>query len=150
MTNEQVAFVADALLALCEKEGDRPYYSEDGMRHKLKLAERREPIYGHLLAGRRADPLLEHEFREVFELARLTERQNEVLRMKLEGFTFEEIGAGRGKTRQGAQRIFVQALKKLSRAFRVYPFRGISDVYRSETRRGLARTGFGTIPVRAA
>ncbi len=135
MTNEQIAFVADSLLALCEKSPERPCYSDDVMRQKLKLAERREPVYGHLLMGRRDDPLLQDECRDVFEIAKLTERQSIVLHLRLEGYTFEEIGSRRGHSKQGAQNIFIQALKKLTHSFRVYPFRGLSDVYRWEVKR---------------
>lgn len=147
MTDEDCLFIADALLALCEKPADRPYYSEEGMRAKLRKAQQREPIYGHLLGGKQDDPILKEECVEVFDLANLTVRQTEVLWMRLEGYTFEEIGKSGGHSKQGAQNIFVQALKKLSRAFRVYPFRGLSDVYREETRRGSMSRPFGTIPV---
>lgn len=149
MTHDQAAFIADALLALCERTPERPFYTEESMRYKLKQAQRREPIYGHLIMGRRDDPMLRDECEDVFSLARLTDRQADVLWKRLDGWTFEEIGRAGGHTKQGAQSIFVQALKKLARAFRVYPYRGLSDVYRIEVRRGSSRRGFGTIPATA-
>ena len=146
MSPNDLSFVADALLALCEKPQTRPFYSEEGMRIKLKRADWRDPLYGHLLQQKGADPLLQNECDEVFRSARLTARQTEVLMRRLEGWTFEEIGQEAGHSRQGAQHIFVQALKKIARAFRVYPWKGLAEVYRWETRRGLSRAGSGRIP----
>lgn len=145
MTTEDLKFVADALLALCEKAPQRPYYSEEGLRAKLKRAERKDPLYGHLVHHRGEDPLLKSECAEVFSRARLTPRQSEVLLRRLEGWTFEEIGNSAGHSKQGAQHIFIQALKKIARSFHVYPFRGLSEVYRWETRRGSPRAGAGKI-----
>jgi len=150
MDNEQIAFVADALLALCEGSTDRPFYSDARLQQKRLAAERRDPIYAQLIGGRPHDLLLEEECRDVLCQARLTERQSIVLGMRLDGFTFEEIGRRRGHTKQGAMRIFVQALKKIARSFRVYPFRGISEVYRNEVRRGASKGRFGTIAPRTA
>jgi hypothetical protein len=147
MKTEDLAFVADALLALCERSDDEPYYSEDTLRAKLKLAERRDPLYAHLMLPHGDDPLLREECRCVIELAGLTRRQLDVLSSRLEGWTFEEIGRRGGHSKQGAQSIFVQALKKLTRTFRVYPFRGLSEVYWRETHRGARSCGFGRMPV---
>ncbi len=145
MTREDYAFVADALLALCEKPADRPYFSEEGLRQKLKLSARRDVHFdpSHLMQA--DDPLLKLECQEVFAQARLTDRQALVLAKRLEGWTFEEIGQAEGHSKQNAQNIFIQALKKIVRSFRVYPFKGLSDVYRSEVRRGLSRTRTGKI-----
>lgn len=145
MTCEDLSFVADALLALCERTADRPFYSEETFRLKLKLAERREPLLEPIEALRTDDALLRVECRDVFREAKLTERQAAVLARRLDGWTFEEIGKEGGHSKQGAQHIFVQALKKIVRAFRVYPFKGLSDVYRDEVRRGLPRTRTGRI-----
>lgn len=149
MTVEQAAFIADALLAMCEREPDRPFYSDRSMTLKLKVAEHRDPLYAHLMVGRSDDPLLRSEIEGIFELAKLTEKQSNVLTKRLDGFTFDEIGRLAGHSKQSAQRIFQQALKKLARAFRVYPYRGLSEVYRRELKRGSAGGRFGTIPVRS-
>lgn len=146
MLTEDLSFVAEALLAICEKDARRPYYNDERMLAKLKLAERREPKFGHLLDLKEDDPLLRSECEAVMARARLTDRQADVFAKRMEGWTFEEIGKGGGHTKQAAQHIFVQALKKIARAFRVYPLRGLSDVYRWETRRGLRRPGLGKIP----
>jgi hypothetical protein len=125
LSPDDLSFVADALLALCERGSERPWYSEEGMR------------------------VLSRECHDVFCRAGLTRRQSVVLLQRLEGWTFEEIGRAVGGSKQGAQHVFVQAVKKIARAFRVYPFKGLSEVYRWETRRGLRRSGLGRIPLSA-
>lgn len=150
MLTEDLSFVAEALIALCEKDSRRPIYSEDRLIGKLKLAERREPQYGHLVVQRDDDPLLRSECAAIFSSARLTDRQADVFVKRIEGWTFEEIGRAAGHSKQAAQHIFVQALKKIGRAYRVYAFRGLSEVYRWETRRGLRKQGLGRIPASAS
>jgi hypothetical protein len=145
MTREDLSFVADALLELCQKPSDRPYYTEHGMAARLKLAERRDPLAQSIEVLRPEDPLLRAECHEVFRQAKLTDRQAQVLAKRLEGWTFEEIGQAAGHSKQSVQHVFVLALKKIVRTFRVYPFKGLSDVYRSEVRRGLTRTRTGKI-----
>ena len=146
MTTEDLKFVADALLALCERAPQQPFYSDEGLRVKLKRAERKEALYGHLVHHRGEDPLLKSECADVFHRAKLTPKQSDVLLRRLEGWTFEEIGNVAGHSKQGAQHIFIQALKKIARSLHVYPFRGLSEVYRWETRRGSRRAGVGKIP----
>jgi DNA-binding NarL/FixJ family response regulator len=147
MTKDDLRFVADALLALCEPDPSRPFYSEEAFDHKLKLAYHREPkLIGLILVKHLQDDLLAHECEDVLDAAGLTCRQLEVLQMRIEGYTFEEIGARGNHTKQGAQNIFVQALKKLGRSCRVYRYEGLSEVYRSELRRGLRPKAFGRMP----
>ena len=140
--SEDLSFVADALLALCARERDAPFYTGDGYEAKLRRIRRRErePV-GELVSGR-VDSLLGVECRDVLRNAGLTERQREVLDLRLEGFTFEEIGQMGRTTKQGAMSVFIQALKKVSRTFAAYPYAGLSEVYRSEVRR---RSRFGTM-----
>lgn len=143
MKTEDLAFVADALLALCERSSTQPFYTERGYQQKLKRDLPREMIVAPLIQGKPHDQLLESEFRTIFELAKLTDRQAEVLTRKMEGYTFEQIGSERGATKQSAQNAFVQAIKKLARSFYVYPYRGLSDAYRCDIRRG--HNAFGKI-----
>ena len=142
---EDLSFVADALLALCERERDAPYFTEDGFEAKLMRIRHREThSAGELVAGR-GDQMLAIECRDVMRAAGLTARQREVLDLRLEGFTFEEIGQFGRTTKQGAMRVFVQALKKVSRTFRAYPYAGLSEVYRSEVKRRSRGPSFGTM-----
>ena len=59
--------------------------------------------------------------------------------MRLEGRTFEDIGRLRRHTKQAAQNIFVQALKKFARALAVYEYTGLAEVYQNEINRGRRR-----------
>lgn len=145
MTKEDISFVADALLALCEKDSSAPFYSEGVLDIKIRRAERRARPLAEFLLRREDEGMLAHEWSDALRRADLTENQREVLEMRLNGRTFDEIGRRRCTTKQGAQRVFVHALKKLVRAWDVYPYQGLSDVYRSEIRRGRRAKAFGTI-----
>lgn len=147
MDAEDLRFVADALLALCARDRDAPFYTEQGFESKLIRVRRKEsssPTAGEMVA-QRADSLLAVECRDVMTAARLTLRQQEVLNLRLEGFTFEEIGRQGRTSKQGAMSIFVQALKKISRTFRDYPYAGLSEVYRCEVKRRSRGAPFGTM-----
>ncbi|AIE83620.1 hypothetical protein OP10G_0252 [Fimbriimonas ginsengisoli Gsoil 348] len=76
--------------------------------------------------------LIRRECFAIFRSAELTARQASVVAQRLDGLTFDEIGAARGHTKQGAHRIFCQALKKIGHARTVYPYTGLSEVYRGE------------------
>ena len=140
-----LSFVADALLALCEKEKDAPFFTEDGFEAKLLRIRRRETDTATDLISGRGDDMLTAECRDVLRRSGLTLRQQEVLELRLEGFTFEEIGTKGRTTKQGAMSVFIQALKKISRTFRDYPYAGLSEVYRSETKRRCRGRSFGTM-----
>lgn len=136
MKRQELGFVADALLTLCERDRNAPHYTERAFETKLLDARRREPRLAHLAMGRGGHPLLCSEIEAIITDARLTDRQKTVFRLRMQGRTFEEIGKLGGHTKQGAQSVFCQAMKKLVRAQDVYPFRGLSDVYQDEVRRG--------------
>lgn len=145
MNQTDLAFVADALLALCEAEARAPFYTESTFERKLVKARQKEPLFAKLAPKAGDDALLESECRQVFRAASLTARQTEVLTLRLEGHTFEEIGARNRRTKQSAMNVFVQALKKIRRSFDVYPYAGLSEVYKREIRRGTPLRRFGTM-----
>ncbi len=147
MTSEDIQFVADALLALCERDAQRPFYTEEQMRLRTLYTARKDPFHAHILQARGEDPLVLSECRGVVRHARLTRRQMEVLAKRMDGWSFGEIALRAGHSKQGARSIFLQALKKLARALHVYPFRGLSDVYWRETHRGVRSGGLGRIQV---
>ena len=95
-----------------------------------------------------SDHLFLTECLAIVERAHLTKRQAEVLSLRLEGYTFEQIGQHRGHTKQGAQRIFMQALKKIRRSVHVYRYRGLGEVYRFEVLRGGFWKTFGRMSSR--
>jgi DNA-binding NarL/FixJ family response regulator len=145
IADDTMRFVAEALLEMCEQERSAPFYTDRLYARLTRRRSEREVPYGALLRRFGHDSLLASECEEVYHMAKLTPRQSEVLSMRLEGYSFEEIGRHRRHTKQGAQRIFVQALKKIAHSFRVYPYAGLSDVYERETHRGCRRGGFGTM-----
>lgn len=145
MDSIDLSFVADALLAMCERERDAPFYTDLGFEAKLQRIRRRETTSaGELISGR-GDPMLSVECRDVLLAAGLTARQQEVLDLRLEGFTFEEIGGLSQTSKQAAMNVFIQALKKISRTFRAYRYAGLSEVYGSEIKRRSRGRSFGTM-----
>jgi DNA-directed RNA polymerase sigma subunit (sigma70/sigma32) len=136
MNREDYSFIAEALLALCEKDRQSPFVSERRLEQKIRKDQQQDELALQLARKQPDDALLESECLEIVNLAKLTHRQTHVFHLRLQGHTFDEIGKGAGHSKQGAQSIFIQALKKIVRAFRVYPYTGLSDVYRWEVHRG--------------
>lgn len=145
MPRDELSLLADSLLASCERDKSSPFYTEECFRLKMLASRRRDPMNAHLAMCRPGDYLLEREVEEAIRLAGFTEKQLRVLTARLDGHSFEEIGRASGHTRQGAFSVFCQALKKLAHAFDVYPYAGLSEVYREQVRRRAARGGFGTM-----
>jgi hypothetical protein len=71
----------------------------------------------------------------VLAIAKLTRRQAEVFAAKLAGDGWLDIGQRFGYSKQAAQGIFKQAVRRLRRAWRAYPFAGLEEVYRQEVSR---------------
>jgi len=139
MTDAELTFIADALLSMCDKPADRPFYTEEALRKRLNRETCDNVLYLNLASVEKDDDLLRQEFAGIFAEARLTQRQEQVMTRKMIGRSFEEIGRELLVSKQSAQHSFVQGLKKLHRALRVYPYAGLSAVYRSETKRGAAK-----------
>jgi hypothetical protein len=145
MTKEDLSFVADALLALTEEDKSAPYHTEAKLLAKIRTDDsRKAALFDYFARSSGSDQLVRSEYDEVFARAGLTANQEEVLCLRLQGHTFEDIGSFRGHSKQGSQRIFLQALKKLVQSHHVYPYTGLGEVYRSEVRRG-PRNRFGTM-----
>lgn len=136
MQSRIMSEAADALLSLVEKDPLVPHYGEQSFRRKIATSNRRSRALEAPLGGKEFVYLLQEEWADVIRDAGLTVRQLEVLALRLEGNTFEQIGTIGGHTKQGAQNIFFQAAKKLVRAWMDYPYRGLHQVYREEVRRG--------------
>lgn len=130
---------ADALLSRVERDPGAPHYSEDSFRRKVDESNRRTLLLPVPLGGKESLHLLQSEWSDVIDAAHLTRRQCEVLTMRFEGHTFEQIGQAHGHSKQGAQNIFFQAAKKLAKAWMDYPYRGLGHVFREEVRRGAPR-----------
>lgn len=137
----EVSLIADALLACIPRDRNCPHYSEESFRRKLKGQQARE-INLPLTIGRMgAIELYRSEWIEITEAACLTPKQLDVVKMRMEGHTFEEIGRTFGHSKQGAQNIFYQGAKKLAKAWMDYPYRGLPNVYEEECKRGLKVRG---------
>lgn len=123
------------LPALSVKDPERPHYSEYGMRLKLANARRRERKYRPPANEPGYKYLLGREWAEVLARARLTDAQRAVLELRRRGWTFVEIGRSRGHTKQSAQRIHSQALRHIDEARESYPYTGLAEAYRADTKR---------------
>lgn len=142
---DALSFLSDALLALCERSPDRPHYSEATFQKKLSVARRREAAMPLPASPGVTDGLFRKEWQFILKHAGLTERQRDVCLQRLAGWTFVEIGRQGGHSKQGAQNIFFQALKKIRSAWRVYPYAGLSSIYRQEVSRGARPAGAGRL-----
>ena len=139
MKMPEVSLLADALLSQVPRDPASPHYTEESFRRKLCNQHRREGSLPLPMERQGALELYRNEWAEVTENACLTDRQAEVVQMRLNGHTFEQIGQEFNHSKQGAQNIFFQATKKLARAWVSNPYRGLPAVYDEECRRGLKR-----------
>jgi len=135
MDSEDLKFVAEALIALCQPDPDRPCYEDADLIRKERARLDRDALWRRLSRHRPSDPLLQRECQEILTEADLTDRQAIILQLRLDGVSFDEIGYRHGGSKQSVRSGFIHALKKLRRAILRYPYLGISDTYRQETRR---------------
>ena len=129
--------IADDLLRSVPRDPGAPHYIEDSFRRKLDDATRRESNMALPRVRLGALYLYQQEWADISERACLTKRQHQVVSLRLEGYTFEQIGDNFGTTKQGAARVFFQGAKKLAKAWLDYPYRGLPAVYDEETSRGI-------------
>lgn len=117
----------------------RPFFSDAGLERKIAHNRRKTLANASFFLQAQTDPFKTGELRSILKAAKLTRRQSEVIKLRAKGLTFEEIGKLWNRTKQGAQRVYQQAVRKLKRARRVYPFAGLNEVYRQEIHRGANR-----------
>lgn len=120
-----------------ERNGEYPFTREDSFERKLRRHRRLQTqLHDRIDPQRQAIAYLERvEILCVLERANLTPRQRYVCEQYLDGWTLQEIGNRLGVTKQAAAKTLKFALVKLKQAWRHNPFRGLAEVYRSETRR---------------
>ncbi len=118
---------------------ERPYFSEAGLERRIAYGRKQSLAHASLLNQSQNDPFKAGELRNILRQAKLTKRQYEVIKLRSGGMTFDEIGRMWNRTKQGAQRVYQQAVKKLRKAQRFYPFAGLNEVYRQEIHRGAFR-----------
>lgn len=132
--------LADDILRTVPRDAEAPHYMEDSFRRKLEEAGRRESQMGLPRVRLGSIYLYRQEWADITERACLTRRQLQVVTLRLEGHTFEQIGEKYGTSKQGASRVFFQGAKKLAKAWLEYPYRGLPAAYEEETSRGLPNT----------
>ena len=118
---------------------EHPFFSDAGLERRIAYGRRKALANAATLHQSHNDPFRRGELRNILKAARLTKRQYEVIKLRSRGLTFEQIGKLWNRTKQGARRVYQQALRKLQRARRVYPFTGLNEVYRQEIHRGAFR-----------
>jgi hypothetical protein len=131
---------ADRILSAIVRD-DRPHYRSEEISRKAKTDRRfaRRFVESHVPKCEACTFLTKSAMRHVIRAARLTKRQLQVLRARLAGDGWLEIGCRFGHSRQGAENIFRQALRKVRRAYSADPYAGIEDVYRQEVNRHYPR-----------
>jgi hypothetical protein len=130
-----LSILSDQLLSQVAREPGRPHYTEATFERKLARCRQRAPRLPPGSFDVPYDFLLAREWAAIIGLAGLTRRQMEVLILRLQGRSFEEIGGRFGHSKQGSASILRQAVVKLRRTEAGYPFVGLASVYREETRR---------------
>ena len=127
---------ADRILAAIVRD-DSPHYRDDEIVRKASVDRRRcrdLALFGPD-ACEATRILRRRTLRRVLAIAKLTRRQAEVFAAKLAGHGWLDIGQRFGYSKQAAQGIFKQAVRRLRRAWRAYPFAGLEEVYRQEVSR---------------
>ncbi len=142
-----MSFVADALLALVGEDSAAPFELDSVRNNQTTHGKPLDAFIQLAVAKNPGDELFEVECRQIFDRAKLTKNQAEVLDLRLVGLTFEQISRCKGNSRQASMTTFLTAIKKIGRVMRVYPYTGLSEVYRLEVRRGLKKGSFGRMKV---
>jgi hypothetical protein len=132
---------ADRLLTILARD-NYPHFTNPTFKRKLLRSRARERY--RFVAPAPVEEavafLQRSTLASIIAAARLTRRQAEVLDARAEGATWDEIGRRFRQSKQGARRVFLQAVGKVRNAWRLSSMVGIDEVYRSEVRRrGLNR-----------
>lgn len=127
---------ADRLLTIVARD-DYPHITNKSFDRKVlrerareRLCVRRPPSVEEAAAY-----LQRRTISSIIIAARLTQRQAEVFNAKAEGASWAEIGRRFRHSKQGARRVFLQAVGKIRNAWRQSTMVGIDEVYREEVRR---------------
>jgi hypothetical protein len=133
-------YEADRILSAIVRD-DRPHYRSEDMVRKAKTDRRLARRYAasRALKCEACTFLTKSAMRHVIRAAGLTRKQLQVLRARLAGYGWLEIGHRFGHSRQGAESIFKQAMRKVRQAYSADPYAGIEEVYRQEVNRHLPR-----------
>lgn len=134
MITHSTHYAAERLLSTIQQDPERPFFTEEALLRKIwrdyaraNKIRVRSGLEGYHL-------LVQNEWNAIVRLAGLTCGQEEVLRLRLRGWTYEGIGAMRGHSKQGSLNVFHQAVKKLAKARKQYAYTGMADTYLAMTR----------------
>lgn len=132
---KSIRSVADRLLAEAPRNPEAPHYTEQRFERKRRdMLQRLSSLPLPAPNGVQRDLLLS-EWAEVIRLSGINERQVELLRLRYDGWTFEEIGRAQGVSKQAVAAAFGKAAKRLALAWSTYPYRGLAEVYSQEVHR---------------
>lgn len=145
MKNHELSYAADRLLSQVPRKPDEPHYVEDTFQRKLQLAWFRDPRAPEPPRDPTNTYLLQTEWADIFRRAKLTARQQDVVRLRIQGKTFEEIGNRTGCSKQAVLNVLKQAAKKIVQSMESYPYSGISEVYRDELKKKGSHGGPGKL-----
>jgi DNA-directed RNA polymerase specialized sigma24 family protein len=135
MDSYSLEAAAEDLVAAMPRDKKQPHYTEETFSRKLRYAHANEPDAHRQIPPRPQENLAEFEMLEAASDAGLTESQMEVLKLRMEGLTFLEIGELRGHTKQGAMSIFARAKRKLLAVWNQAELHGIAGVYADDQKR---------------
>lgn len=128
---------ADSLLARCAQDKDFPFYTEDNLRRNLNYSIKRAIETNYRCQLDETTNIRNRELRELIRYARLTYRQRDILESRLDGDSYVSIGRRWGFSKQAAQKMYRQAIRKLEWSAQNYPYAGLTEVYRSEKKRSV-------------
>lgn len=136
MKRQIAPYEIEQFIGSIERDKEYPHYREEIFLRKTRNADRRDKQQTPSSGLRPSIYLWESEWRDVIENAGLTETQAEVMAMRLEGQTLEEIGQRRGHSKQAAMNIYQQAARKVAQAWMEYSYRGLARMYQEDVMRG--------------
>lgn len=131
---EAVEAIADALLAVSDKDADRPTYTEEQLDRRRRRQSRAEEYFAMLAAARGALP---QQGCDVPPEAGLAEDECAAWEMFVAGYRASEIARALRISRPTAVRLIKTAARRISTCRSA--FLGLGDVYRMEVHKRIYR-----------
>lgn len=136
----------DRLLSQVNRSPDAPFYTDTGFQRKLERIKHREISFAsvNLLYLPKAERrrVQKAEIEDAIIQANLTAKQKQIVRDRLCGMTWNEIGRNCGNSKQNVAKIFQRAMRRVRHALNTNPFEGLHEVYWQEVMRfSVVRSG---------
>lgn len=131
------AYAADDLLRAIPRDPLAPHYTERRWREKELAARKRaleRPFVSRGLAFDASEILSMDAIGDVVRESYLSIPQGLVFAFWLDGFSFLEIAAFRGTSKQASHQALTRAFLRVRKAYGQYAFAGLSSLYAEETR----------------